>query len=657
MLAIPAFLLASFVQLAVTLAMILALIPIGPWRKAVVAAVRVLTLTLGDSYVLLDQEIQHAALVARVRRSLAWLTERTERIVVIAHSQGGAIAHEALGNDSPPKVASFISVGSGLEKLQFLRTVIGDRSGLVCASLLFPIALANLCLTIFAVSTGGPTWLKTLPSVGLVALAGLIGVLYASLQSYRKQAEKGADALHPPHALKEWLDLYAAFDLVPMGSGSLLRDKPFLTLEKLCNEYSILRDHVSYFTNHDCLHRLCAAIGRVSALPLFGPGDSFRLDRLGRIHSHHALVLLCSRIGCVIAAFILVFVLRNELVGFGASVMATVKDTPAEEWLKPVRAFAGFFASIIERVWGPGISAAPAFTPILALVPLAILPTLTLAPSTPLTSTLTHALFGLFFLLGTLFLWWTAFRGIWKWRCTARWHRAARGADYPSRRIDSITGGISLLIFALTGALPLITAVGIWLWPGAFTLVNLLALVSGSVSILFLLIAFFYAGAGPWLDFELRRTPDSPLANRLILAAASALCGPLFLFLTRLLWPATLLPAVLDILTGVIILLTALAWQIYVILIHPGFEPEPRGSSVGWQIFALFLQLSRGRIWTWLIVTLPLALTLAISRHGFMEATLIYAGSTALLICATFLWYHRHELRQVPGDIVIFFTK
>jgi hypothetical protein len=48
-----AFLLAGLCQLVVSAAMLLWLVPIGPWRRAVVAAVRTLTLTLGDSYVLL----------------------------------------------------------------------------------------------------------------------------------------------------------------------------------------------------------------------------------------------------------------------------------------------------------------------------------------------------------------------------------------------------------------------------------------------------------------------------------------------------------------------------------------------------------------------------------------------------------------------------
>jgi hypothetical protein len=143
--AVVAFFLAGFCQVVIGVAMLLVLIPFGPWRRKVLDVVNALTLTLGDSYVL-EEEIQRVALAGKVRDALNWLASRTNRTVVIAHSQGGAIAHEALQQGAPNNLAMFVTVGSGLEKLHFLREVGRDSVGRVCASLLFPTACVGALL-------------------------------------------------------------------------------------------------------------------------------------------------------------------------------------------------------------------------------------------------------------------------------------------------------------------------------------------------------------------------------------------------------------------------------------------------------------------------------------------------------------------------------
>src|SRR5262249_36735561 len=134
--ALLALLLAASCQLGVGVAALLWLIPIGPWRRALVGALRTLTLTPRDSYLLLAQDIQPAALVDRVRRALAWLAERTREVAVVAHSQGAAIAHETLSRGLTGARGTFVSVGSGLEKLQFLRQTRETRAGLSTAGVL-----------------------------------------------------------------------------------------------------------------------------------------------------------------------------------------------------------------------------------------------------------------------------------------------------------------------------------------------------------------------------------------------------------------------------------------------------------------------------------------------------------------------------------------
>jgi hypothetical protein len=65
--------LSAAVQSLALVAMLLWIIPLDFVRKRIAGIVRVLTLTLGDSFVLLEQEFQRAAFVARVRAATTWV--------------------------------------------------------------------------------------------------------------------------------------------------------------------------------------------------------------------------------------------------------------------------------------------------------------------------------------------------------------------------------------------------------------------------------------------------------------------------------------------------------------------------------------------------------------------------------------------------------
>ena len=180
-LALVALLLAGLMQTVVLVAIVLSLIPFGPWRRFVLNAVRTLTLTLGDSFVLLEQDFQCAALVRRVERSLDWLAQRAIKLIVVAHSQGGAIAHEALRRMRTNQVVSYISIGSGLEKLQFLRHVRDKRGGLGAAALLAPMMVLFVTVALGGVFGGlEGRWLVGLGFLFALALIGAFASLAAA---------------------------------------------------------------------------------------------------------------------------------------------------------------------------------------------------------------------------------------------------------------------------------------------------------------------------------------------------------------------------------------------------------------------------------------------------------------------------------------------
>ena len=308
-----ALLLASFSQVVIGIAMLLSLIPIGPWRQKIVAAVRVLTLTLGDSYVL-EEDIQRAALVERVRRALDWLTKRTKQMVVIAHSQGAAIAHEVLRQSAPDNLSMFITVGSGLEKLHFLREVVISRRGLIVAWLIFPLAAAGGAMALSAISSTAERWEIGLGVTPLFVALVLASALIDLLKSYKEQLSKAVSALELPRlGHEQWIDIYASDDVVPMNRGSLLDKAHFLVRRKVYTERSYVRDHVAYFTNvNDCVPRLWEALAGLSRLRLFNPGDKGRLRRFARVHKAYAHIISFSRLALFIAVFFSGYVLRNS---------------------------------------------------------------------------------------------------------------------------------------------------------------------------------------------------------------------------------------------------------------------------------------------------------------------------------------------------------
>lgn len=108
------------------LMLILGLVPISWIRSAVGSFQRMLASVIGDSFTLLDNEIQAAAIVGRVRRDMLWLSKRCNKVALVAHSQGAAIAHEVIRSLSeegldPPEL--LITFGSGLKKLAMLRGI------------------------------------------------------------------------------------------------------------------------------------------------------------------------------------------------------------------------------------------------------------------------------------------------------------------------------------------------------------------------------------------------------------------------------------------------------------------------------------------------------------------------------------------------------
>jgi len=106
---------------------LIGIVPFAPVRNFARSIQRVLAATLGDSFVLLDQPIIAAAITASVRTDLEWLAKRCRRVVVVAHSQGAAISHQVLRGAVTAPCNLFVTLGSGLAKLDEIRHISEQR--------------------------------------------------------------------------------------------------------------------------------------------------------------------------------------------------------------------------------------------------------------------------------------------------------------------------------------------------------------------------------------------------------------------------------------------------------------------------------------------------------------------------------------------------
>jgi hypothetical protein len=209
----------------------------------------------------------------QVASDLARLQKRCDKIAVVAHSQGAALAHQVLkdGSYDRRKMKAFITLGQGIAKFDVMwrldwdpgARLLAQRSrvlvtaGMACAGL--PAAglvvghwWSNAAL-VNAV-TGLPWW-PLLLAVGFASIAG--GVFEATL-AVRDHIKED---LRLPDAAFTWRDYYAGADPVSNGKlpdaaeqrDQLIDGKPssLLTSCEVYNSGSVNFDHNGYLRNYD----------------------------------------------------------------------------------------------------------------------------------------------------------------------------------------------------------------------------------------------------------------------------------------------------------------------------------------------------------------------------------------------------------------------
>jgi len=175
---------APLLVLALVVVAVVGLLPIPALRGALLSAQRVFTATVGDSLVFVESPVRAALIKTRILEGLEGLQQRCDRTVVVAHSQGAAVALEALGgiaavNEPPDKQPdTLITFGAGTNPLSILRTA----EALPKTVVLDPVRQAMLASVLISAAT---TWLAVQVSRGLPMLkvleAGVLALLLGAL--------------------------------------------------------------------------------------------------------------------------------------------------------------------------------------------------------------------------------------------------------------------------------------------------------------------------------------------------------------------------------------------------------------------------------------------------------------------------------------------
>ncbi len=559
-----AFILCVLLQTVVLVAMLLWLIPFGPWRRAVASAVRTLTLTLGDSFVLLEQDFQSAALVRRVDRALDWLGQRATKLIVIAHSQGGAIAHEALRRLHTDQVVAFISVGSGLEKLHFLRHVRDKRGGLGAATLLGALVIGAGVLLAVGVSAPELRWMAGLGGLLAIGCIAAVALLVNALETYRSDLAHRMHELDLRPALGDahWHDLHATHDVVPMGEGSMLAALGFISRAEIVNQRSYLGDHIAYFDNRlGFLPRLWQLLADHSKLALFTPPEAAQLARVLRRHARQAWVLWLSGAANWIAFFVALYALRDSLAPFGKSALGALDGVGLGALAKPVRLAGGaldWFALRLQLIDAPsGLAEPGAEAGVLA------------AP-----------LFGVLSVVAALVVWWALFRAAWLLRAGADWRSVCRTLPRMPTRGQRVWQVATLLLWAGFGFVSLLAALLFASNPDASTWQLLTRSIAAVLSLLVLALAALYAVGSPWMM-------DDDEA-RLWLPAGSLLMAGGLVSGARWLWPAGFVEATIAALIAALWMAMALSWLAWLAW---------RGAALYGRLGALGIALATSLLW------------------------------------------------------------
>lgn len=321
-------------QICVLLLAVLSQIPVFKIGEYAAEGLRFLAEVIGDSYIYASDPLSRRAVHTRISEDLTWLRSCTNRVTVIAHSQGAAAAFDTLL--WRPADCGLITYGEGIRKLSELELQTESPSfgfRLTRLSWVYSIGSIWAVSIVFqdihrALAGATQGW----PEAGLAWVYIFAGAFLAYMITALNRNPERIDASILEKAKNianngvPWTDLTATADLV--SGGLLLRQYqtdvdqegwiswPSLLSNfrsaRVRNTLNPLADHTSYWKSHDdFLPRVVVTLQQQSSLPLFASNLAGRLRSSSRWRAFRCSI----RIGLHSALFAMSIVLYYRLGG------------------------------------------------------------------------------------------------------------------------------------------------------------------------------------------------------------------------------------------------------------------------------------------------------------------------------------------------------
>jgi hypothetical protein len=267
-------------------------------RATIMSAQKLLVGYIGDSYLLLRSPGRGDAMVSQVERDLTWLEDNgTDKVAIVAHSQGAEVVRRVLARRTGPPIASLVTFGSGIAKLRAVQRL--HHAGR-------PAGMAYLWRTGAAGLTVGLPLLALLDVISwpVAALGPLLSPVALALARRRlKEIVKDEDLPGDRLAAvagktKRWLDFYATSDPVPEGAlpfENVPGTFPPASSIEIANRRSPLLDHTSYWQNGEAFRApVVEELARLLEWELPQPAKA-RIARARRTREESTKALRASR--------------------------------------------------------------------------------------------------------------------------------------------------------------------------------------------------------------------------------------------------------------------------------------------------------------------------------------------------------------------------
>ncbi|WP_329171969.1 hypothetical protein OG754_09005 [Streptomyces decoyicus] len=151
------------------------------------------------------RDTEREALLDYLEDRLRWLERRSDSIVIIAHSQGGYLAHQLLARDggrNQEKVIRFVGVGSGLKPISMLRRTRQPAS--LAVSWLLPAASLCLAWGLLPLTSDDSVMAGAMKALSITTMLMAMPVAALAPEKVSAQLDAATEALLP-HSLGDYL--------------------------------------------------------------------------------------------------------------------------------------------------------------------------------------------------------------------------------------------------------------------------------------------------------------------------------------------------------------------------------------------------------------------------------------------------------------------